>query len=129
MLALWLASGVISGAAEAPVAARRFGGSAPVRIPAVHVEEVEHEPLALEIVQKTLAATKKASEAPVVEQPATAEAKPDLGSLFGVPPAPEAVIETATPPEAPVKAVPTAEVLDAVYGQGHEIEFLLLLAA
>lgn len=129
MLALWLASGVISGAAEAPVAARRFGGSAPVRMPAVHVEEVEHEPLALEIVQNALAATKKVSEAPAVEQPTTAEAKPDLGALFGVSPATAVVIETATPPEAPVKAVPTAEVLDAVYGQGHEIEFLLLLAA
>lgn len=124
MLALWLASGVISGAVEAPVAVRRFGGSAPVRMPAVHVEEVEHEPLALEVVQKALAATKKASEAPAVEQPATAEAKPDLGAMFGVSPTPQITL-----PEAPVKAVPTAEVLDAIYGQSHEIEFLLLLAA
>ena len=124
MLALWLASGVISGAAEAPVMARRFGGSVPVRMSTVHVEEVEHEPLALEVVQKTLAATKKAIEAPAVEQPATAGAKPDLGALFGVSPTPQ-----ITPPEAPVKAVPTTEVMDAVYGQGHEIEFLLLLAA
>ena len=129
MLALWLASGVISGAAEAPVMVRRFGGSVPVRMSTVHVEEVEHEPLALEVVQKTLAATKKAIEAPAVEQPATAEAKPDLGALFGMSPAPITEPKAAPPTEAPVKAVPTTEVMDAVYGQGHEIEFLLLLAA
>lgn len=122
MLAIWLTAGLLAGAAEAPIeTAHRFGGSsAAVRFPTPRIEEVEHEPIALEIIRKTLAP--KAEE--VAEAPATV-GRPDLGALFGVTVAPSApAIDLA-----PFKAVPDAEVMDAVYGQGHEIEFLLLLAA
>ena len=123
MLAIWLTAGLLAGAAEVPVeTAHRFGGSsAAVRFPTPRIEEVEHEPIALEIIRKTLAP----ETAGVSEAPAAPIDKPDLGALFGVTVAPSAPVINP----APSKAVPDAEVMDAVYGQGHEIEFLLLLAA
>lgn len=123
MLAIWLTAGLLARVAEASAeTAHRFGGSsAAVRFPTPQVEEVEHEPIALEIIRKTLAP----EMAEVSEAPVAPIDKPDLGALFGVTVAPSA---PAIDP-APFKAVPDAEVMDAVYGQGHEIEFILLLAA